>query len=289
VGHRARRGRAIKVIWDAHEIYEEVAQGDAEHRERNRRLLRDNCSGVDGFVTINDSIANFYREKYPSLPAATIVKNATVPIEPVTYDGRLHAAAALPLEQSVVLYQGGFAEKRGLRDLVAAARYLDSRWTLVMMGWGRIEGELKAVGNEVNGARADRAYPAVVFIPAAPQAELPMWTAGALVGLIPYERTGLNHLYCTPNKLWEYPNANVPILCSPLVEMTKVIEENGVGWLLPETSTPEAIAEVINGLSDEDLTRAREACASYIARDNWSTYEGALLGLYERILAREAA
>jgi glycosyltransferase involved in cell wall biosynthesis len=116
-----------------------------------------------------------------------------------------------------------------------------------------------------------------------------MWTAGALVGLIPYERTGLNHLYCTPNKLWEYPNANVPILCSPLVEMTKVIEENGVGWLLPETSTPEAIAAVVNNLSDEDLTRAREACASYIARDNWSTYEGALLGLYERILARQAA
>lgn len=280
-GHRARRKCGAKLVWDAHEIYEEVAQSDEATRRRNRRLLWANQTGVDAFITINASIAAFYAQNYKALPPAVIVKNATLPIRRVVYDGRLHDAAQLPRDQRIVLYQGGFAEKRGLRNLVAAARHLDPSWTLVMMGWGGLENTLREIAADVAAGTPERERLAVAFVQAAPQAELPLWTAGAEVGLIPYEKTGLNHLYCTPNKLWEYPNADVPILCSPLVEMSKVIQEHRVGWLLPEEATPQAIAARINALGAEELKSARAACQAYIAADNWSVYERRLLALYE--------
>src|SRR5690606_40601034 len=70
------------------------------------------------------------------------------------------------------------------------------------------------------------------------------------------ENVGLNHLYCTPNKLWEYPAAGVPILCSPLVEMTKIVQQYDTGWLLPEPAQPNTISQIINGLSaDRKSTR----------------------------------
>jgi glycosyltransferase involved in cell wall biosynthesis len=283
VGAAVKKKTGAILVWDAHEIYEEVAQGNEEHARMCRSLMRAHEKDVDEFITINDSIAAFYQEKYPKLPKATIIKNATLYSERVSYDGRLHEAAGLPLTQKIALYQGGFAEKRGLRLLVSMAAGLDPDWTLVMMGWGKLEAELKESAASILSETAQRDLPAVAFLPPAKQDELVYWTAGGTVGLIPYENVGLNHLYCTPNKLWEYPAAGVPILCSPLVEMTKSVRENGTGWTLPEESDPKAIASIINNLAPDAIEQARAACYAYIEEDNWSKYGKRLVQLYERL------
>jgi len=283
VGAAVKKKTGAILVWDAHEIYEEVAQGNEEHARMCRALMRAHEKDVDEFITINDSIAAFYQEKYPRLPKATIIKNATLYSQRVAYDGRLHEAAGLPGTQKITLYQGGFAEKRGLRLLISMAAYLDPDWTLVMMGWGKLEAELKESAAAILSETAGRSVPAIVFLPPARQDELLYWTAGGTVGLIPYENVGLNHLYCTPNKLWEYPAAGVPILCSPLVEMTKSVQENGTGWTLPEESDPKAIASIINNLAPEAIEQARAACYAYIEEDNWSRYGKRLVQLYKRL------
>lgn len=271
------------LVWDAHEIYEELAQAGHAQKRDNRNRISKAQSTVDGFVTINESIATFYRENYPGLPSATIVKNAAIKAEPVDYDGQLHDAAGLLREQKIVLYQGGFADKRGLDSLVKAAEYLDGQWTLVMMGWGTREPVLRALADGVLERTDNRPLPAVCFLDGVPQEELVTWTAGAEVGVIPYEPCGLNHIYCTPNKLWEYPNAGVPILCTALVELERAVDRNGLGWVLPEGPTPEDIAALINDLTPPQLEMARNACRRFIEGDNWSVYGDRLLELYRML------
>lgn len=283
IGAIVKRRLGARLVWDAHEIYEEIAQGNASHAEVCRTLLRRHQPDVDYFITINESIAEFYKTHYPSLPPARIVKNAAPYTPLVSYDGRMHEACGMPRTQKIALYQGGFSEKRGLRDLVHAARHLNDDWTLVMMGWGTLEAELKAIGAEINTARPDRTVPAISFLPAAKQSELVYWTAGGTIGLIPYENVGLNHLFCTPNKLWEYPAAGVPILCSPLVEMTKTVLTHGTGWLLPESTDPHSIAAAINNLTPEMIETASQACLTFIQNDNWKTYGDRVIDLYEEI------
>jgi glycosyltransferase involved in cell wall biosynthesis len=281
-GARVRDETGAHLVFDAHEIYEEVAQAPRGVRRAYRKRMTRFQDRVDGFVTINDSIGEFYRKNYPKLPPATIVKNATW-LEPAfAYDGCLHTAAGVARDQRIALYQGGFSEKRGLRTLVQAAEFLDPRWTLVMMGWGALEDDLRHIAEILPNA-PDRAVdrPAVVFLPPVGQAELVKWTAGASVGLIPYERIGLNHLYCTPNKLWEYPNAGVPIVCSDLVELRKAVLRNQIGWLLPPDADAHSVAATLNRLSDADLETARARCAEYIRKDNFEVYARSLLELYE--------
>jgi glycosyltransferase involved in cell wall biosynthesis len=275
-----KRRYGCPIVWDAHEIYEDMANLDKGRAAFVRSLLREAQGHVGGFVTINESIAAFYRRNYPALPAPTVVMNATVAAEPPVYDGRLHDAAGLPRDRKIVLFQGGFAPKRGLSELVRAAASFDSRWTLVMMGWGPMEEELRKLAASLPSARDDAA---TVFVPGAPQEELQLWTAGGTVGLIPYENTGLNHLYCTPNKLWEYPNAGVPILCSDLVEMSRMVTEHGTGRLIPRDFTAEDIAAAVNALTDEDLVAMRENCAAFVRTNNWSVYEPRLLALYRSL------
>ncbi len=283
-GVRAKRQTGARLVFDAHEIYEEVAQGNERLKRRYKKMLRKHEGDVDDFITINDSIASFYAENYPRLPKAVIIKNATVRAESFVYDGRMHAAAELPLKQKILLYQGGFATKRGLITLVEAAQWLQPDWTLVMMGWGTLEKTLKKSADEVLAAtKATRKTPAVIFLPPASHEELAQWSAGGTIGVIPYENIGLNHLYCSPNKLWEYPNAGVPILCSPLVEMTKTVKENKIGWLFPEELTPEILAEAVNAISDKEIARARKACRLFLKQDNWSIYAKRLIDLYKNM------
>jgi glycosyltransferase involved in cell wall biosynthesis len=270
----------VQLVWDAHEIYEALAGVNPERAQENAALIAANQGFVDHFITINASIARFYKEHYPELPTANVVMNAAVAGPMPQYDGRLHAAAALPRTQQILLFQGGFGPDRGLPQLVEAAFSLPPEWTLVMMGWGPLETELRALASQAQ--RADDC-PAVVFLPGVPQQELQQWTAGATIGVIPYENTSLNHLYCTPNKLWEYPAAGVPVLASDLVEMATILEAYPFGFLLPREFTSADIVSVVTGLSAQMITQARANASRFLEANNWSVWEKNLLAVYQEI------
>jgi glycosyltransferase involved in cell wall biosynthesis len=287
VGIMAKLFLRCLVVYDAHEIYEEVAQGTADGARTYRRIHRLGQRRIDAFVTINDSIATWYAEHYPPLPKAVVIKNATNLAGPIEYDGRLHDAAQLPRERKILLYQGGFSTKRGLEYLVQSARYLTDEWALVMMGWGNLEANLRDIAAEINSDRKQAGRPdAVVFIPPAPQRELALWTAGGTVGIIPYEKIGLNHWFCTPNKLWEYPNASLPVLVSPFPELSAPVLEYGYGWLLPEEQDPKLLGDLIVSLTDIQISEARDNCSKFMRSDNWATYASRLVDLYAQLSIR---
>ena len=274
------------VIYDAHEIYEEIAQASPEISKIYRSKHKKYLPIVDGFVTINESISSWYTENYPDIPRPVIVMNATIRTPVAQYDGRLHEAADLPRSQKILLYQGGYSPKRGLEYLVKSAAYLPAGWSLVLMGWGRLEERLRDLAHKIDHEVAAPARAArICFVPPAPQSELALWSAGATIGVIPYENVGLNHWYCTPNKLWEYPNADVPILVSPFPELRKPVEKYGFGWLLSEDQDPAKLAAQVAALSDSDIERAKKACAVYSDKEHWAKYEVELLRLYDEILS----
>lgn len=269
------------IVWDAHEIYEDLASIQPERASVNSRIIRENVKHIDGFVTLNQSIADFYRESYSDLPEATLIPNAVERAARADYDGRLHRAAGLLPDQKIVLFQGGFSRNRGIHALLEASLLLDQDWSLVFMGWGNLEIDIQRYIDEQPSRPSGRA--SVTMIPGAPHDELLSWTAGASLGTIPYENTGLNHLYCSPNKLWEYPAAGVPVLVSDMPEMKKKIDKYGIGMAVSRDLQPEEIAAAINGLSDGDLGRMRSRCASYSMAENWQTYEPVLLGLHRKL------
>lgn len=276
-----KRGKS-KLVFDAHELYDHLAQSNREHSHLNKFLLKKYSKSVDMFITINESFEKYYSIAYPKFPPAIVIKNAAKISEKFRYDGRLHDAAGIDRKKKILLYQGGFADKRGLQSLLLSANYLQNDWQLVFMGWGNFKVELdktlelmklKNNGQEIN----------VKFVKTAPQEELPLWTSGATVGVIPYENSGLNHWYCTPNKLWEYPNAGVPILGSPFPEIRKVVEGHEVGWLLPDPLEPKQIAEIVNNLEIDEISQASKNCKKYMKNDNWSVYEKRLLKGYREL------
>jgi glycosyltransferase involved in cell wall biosynthesis len=100
----------------------------------------------------------------------------------------------------------------------------------------------------------------------------------------------LNHWIATPNKLWEYPGAGVPLIVQPFPEMRRVVETYRCGWLLPGKLTPAAIAGLVASLTDEMTAAAQEGCRRFIEEDSWpAIYRSRLLDLYEEIERRGAS
>lgn len=279
VAAKYANARGAKLLFDAHEIYDHLAQSEDELSELNGKILRKYSGEVDLFITINDSIARYYHKNYPALPPAIVIKNATKKAEAFEYDGRLHAAAGLARETRILIYQGGYAPKRGLIPLLLSAEYLDPRWSIVFMGWDKLEEELRRVAESLK-MKNPELDARIRFVPRVKQSELPYWTAGASLGAIPYENTGLNHWYCNPNKLWEYPNAGVPIIASPFPELRRMIESHSIGWLLPDPLNARDIAAAVNALDDHELKEAAQNCTEFIASDNWDVYANRLKQVY---------
>jgi glycosyltransferase involved in cell wall biosynthesis len=287
-GYRIKRALGIPLVYDAHEIYEAAVSRVAGVTDYYARIHEKYLRHVDGFIAVNDSAALYYRHAYPEAPKAVVIRNAIALTPTLPYDGRLHDAAGLPNSQKVLLYQGGFSAERGLPVLVRSASMLPDDWTLVMMGWGPLAGLLKQIAASSarrDGSASDNAK--VRFIPAAPARELKSWTQGASVGIIPYEGKMLNHWISTPNKLWEYPAAGVPLIVQPFPEMRRVVTAYRCGWTLPETLTASAIADLVSGLTDDMIAEAKAGCQKFVEADNWyARYEKRLLDLYAGLPAK---
>ncbi len=268
-----------KIVWDAHEVYEDLASSDRRSGANTRKLIKRCERCVDAFVTINDSIARFYQKHY-RLPKAAVIMNATTHAGPVHNDGRLRRAAGLSLNRKIMIFQGGLSPKRGLTVLAEAAFDLPEPWSIVIMGWGPLETHLRQIAEKVNLGRAPGSE-RIAFVEAAPQEELVHLTAGADLGIIPYEDHGLNHRYCTPNKLWEFPNAGVPIVATALDEMEAMISAWGTGFLMPRNIRPLDIVELLEGLKHDRILEARRNCARFASEMAWSRFEPALLEIYK--------
>ena len=279
LGAAYKRKYGCRLVYDSHEIAEEQHPIEPRRQKDLIAVQTKAAPMVEEFVTVNDEIGSFLNRRYPALPPVTVVMNGSP-----SYSHRRPAPRTsttpqkLPVRE-ILLYQGGFAEGRGLLAVLDAAEHLRDPWHIVFMGWGSFERAMKAHLTKLTDAARARVH----FLPSVPQAKLRDWSAGAAVGIIPYEHTCLNHYYCSPNKLWEYPSAGVPILASDFPVMRDMILSNGVGWVL-EGDDGKAIAAAVLRLTDAELEKKRRNCFAFGQWSNWDYYADRLVALYAGLM-----
>ena len=108
----------------------------------------------------------------------------------------------------------------------------------------------------------------MLFAPPVPQRELLGYVAAADLGVIPYnDRHLLNTLLCSPNKLYEFVEAGVPVCASDLPELARFVALHKIGLSGP-MSTPRQIAAAIDlclqakargEFTDQSFCQARHA------------------------------
>ena len=283
-GVAIKRKYGGKLIWDTHEIYEDMPEPDPGLAAVARKTILEATPEVDAVITVTRGLADYYHQTHPELPEATVVMNAAPRTEPVTDDGRLRTALDVAPDTRILFYQGVMTINRGLPTLIDAAALLPEGWVLAMIGDGPLKPELEAqLRRQTARLGRQRAW----LLPGVAHAELAHWTVGATLGVMPYENTALNTLYAGPNKLWEFPAAGVPFIAPRLPEIERIVERYGTGFLMPMDFDAQTIADRVAGLSDAELAQAREAGAGFLDEMSWERFTPRLGDVYAGLINRE--
>jgi glycosyltransferase involved in cell wall biosynthesis len=246
VAYRAAQKSGARLVYDAHELFPEMANRWVRLKRRAwRRLEKRMTPRTDLNITVNDLIAEEMARRYGIRPPLVVLNCPNPPpdFDPRARHNHLRERLELPDEHPVVLYQGWMSEGRGLENLVRAAPLLAKGAVVVFMGYGEYEGELRRLAEAHGEGR-------VLFLPAVPQRDLLAYCASADVGVIPYQAVDLNNYYTSPNKLFDFIQAALPIVASDLPFLRRVIVGEG-GGVVAKLDAPEDYKRAIN----EVLTR----------------------------------
>jgi len=223
--------------------------------------------GIDALITQNAGRAAIYAAEYKPRKAPVVVHNYK-PRRFVSPNNLLRRAAGLGPEHRIVLYQGLLHHGRMLDTLVRAAAHLDSSDRIVLMGpvkkWWKTTGS-KLLQDPVIGSR-------VIVLPPVTFEEVASYCADADVGVIVYERTTRNNIFCEPGKLCDYVHAGVPVVAPSLPTITPIVKGLGIGELFEEQS-PEAVADAIRAVLSRNRATWQPTIAAAAEKLCWETQE----------------
>jgi glycosyltransferase involved in cell wall biosynthesis len=274
----AARRPGTRVVYDSHEWF------PFQFTDRNveRYWLEIECTHIkqaDAVITVNESIADELAGCHGIDTPAVVynsygIGNGVAPVDEETFARHF----GVNDRKFTVLYQGNFAADRNIETLIAAFRQLNGSARLFLLGDGPHRHALQQCCRAAGMKN-------VHFGGWISQAELLRYTARADLGVIPYlGGTCRNTLYCTPNKLFEFIEARVPICASDLPELRKIITQHGNGGVYPMDSATR-IAEAIHDAQTCAERGAFSATCLDTARDaySWSKQVESLLGVYDRL------
>jgi len=264
-------GIDLPLIYDAHEFYEEQVLATQDRIAWLRKTYARASDKMNALITVSPGLKRLYADHYPCFPSATLIYNAPEAKSLGPYDGRLHNALSLSRDTKILLYQGRVSVGRGLLDVALASKYLPENWVTVFMGYGQLHSAIPDM---------KRLY----TMDAVPNDELHNWTRGANLGLIPYPASTANHIYCLPNKLWEYPLAGVPVLSNNLVDISTVLEKWEIGVTYRRDGQGVALAKAVTDIRDEDLLAMQSNCTTFAATENWGEYQKEFLNIVALLL-----
>jgi glycosyltransferase involved in cell wall biosynthesis len=248
----ASRIRRVPLIYDSHELFTEVPE------LIDRKTVQSIWRWIEGrlvprlkyAVTVNYSIATIYRRLYGT--PFRVVRNVPEKIE---YKHRSPG----PGERQFIIYQGALNVGRGLEMMIDAMQYLDNV-LFILAGTGDIHEDLKR--RVVRKGLEER----VEFRGRMMPADLVPLTITADLGISLEEDRGLNYRYALPNKLFDYIQCRVPVLCSALPEMTRIVESYGIGISTAERD-PEKLAGIIRYMLKERSRGAWKDALDSAARE----------------------
>ncbi|WP_165191000.1 glycosyltransferase [Caulobacter soli] len=283
-GVTVARKLGVPLIYDAHEVYPEISSLTAA--EKTFLLARESAlvKHCDALITVNPFCGHFMEKRYGSKPFEVITNatERTPALEANPRPRRFHEKLGLPADVRVLCYQGWFSkEGRGLAELVAAMADVREDVHLVMIGYGDRE-YFRGIA-ERSGC-TERVH----ILDAVPWTELLEWSASADVGIIPYQPIDFNHKFCSPNKLYEFIAARLPILANDLVYLRQVIEGEGFG-MVAELTNPANMAAAINTMFDPEtdiVSRSRQDMIAKGPAWEWPVEAEKLLAIYDRVIAR---
>lgn len=142
-----------------------------------------------------------------------------------------------------IIYQGVVDFTRGLLYFIDAIKYLDDRFKLIIVGYGKDFNTMMEYVKESNLNEK------VIFINKVPRNVLHDVIRLCDIGIVAYANLSLNEVYCEPNKLYDYANVGLPLIVTNQINLVKILNKYKIGKIVgfeqDKKNYPKEIADAI--------------------------------------------
>lgn len=269
----ASKWKKVSLIYDSHEYFTEVPELIDRKLTRGIWLYLERriFPKLKSVYTVNQALANIYHEKYNV--SVSVIRNLPIAKK-----------IAISKEKSpILIYQGALNLGRGIELMIDAMQHLPN-YQLWIVGRGDVEQALKA---QIQNLGLQNRVIMKGFIP---WKELSDLTQQAKLGLSLECDMGENYRNATPNKLYDYIQAKVPVLVSDLPGMREIVSKYQVGAILKENArTPLLLAKVIESLlaQPEQYRTWVTHCLWASEELNWEQEKEKLIEIYRNSISKD--
>lgn len=254
--------KKVDLVFDAHELFTEVPELAKSPLKKKIWLWveRKFASKADVFITVNQSLADQFNVRYAITPI--VVRNVPIKLpllKPITRE-----ELDIPKDVLICVLQGsGLNHGRGLLETIEAFTMLPHA-VLLVVGSGTALNDARQKAEEREIAHR------IKFIPRQPYEKMMQYTQLADVGLAYDTHPCLNFHLALPNKIFDYFQAGIAVLCGPQPEIQGLVAHYGCGRVM-ENITPETIAENITYFIEnrDELSQMKHQSFQASKLENW--------------------
>jgi glycosyltransferase involved in cell wall biosynthesis len=269
------RIKGIPLIYDSHEIFCEVPELKNSPLKKSlwEKLERYIVPKLNYCITVNKSIAGYFSEKYKT--HFSVVRN--IPQPTASFKLKSRADLDLPMNKKIAIFQGaGINIHRGAEELVEAMQYTPNVYLLIV-GGGDVFPIIKQLTSQFNLEKKIR------ILDKLPKEELLHYTFNADLGISIDKDTNLNYRFSLPNKLFDYIQAGLPVMASPLPEIKYIITRYDIGDFI-DTHAPEHIGQKMEEMLSSPHYKTWKQNTRMAADGNtWETEKLKLIDLVKSI------
>lgn len=271
----------IKLIYDSHELWSQASNNLTMPKPLlyiQNSIEKKIIKKCDSIITVSPSIVKYLKKVYNLCESPILIRNIPFLYKNVEKEKLFHKQFKLDDTKRILIYQGVISKGRGIEKLIEAMKYVDEKIVFVILGNGSMVENYKNFVKELN--LQNRVY----FHPAVSPDVLVKYTASADLGVSLIKNICLSYYYSLPNKMFEYIQAEIPVLCSNYPDMEDIVTNYRVGEVTnPDDSNN--IADAINKiLSDNKMYKEYvDNCISAKTELNWQCESKKLIKLYQSL------
>jgi glycosyltransferase involved in cell wall biosynthesis len=266
----AAKARGMRFVYFPFELYgEQIVKPTPAVAWLERFILR-HC--VDAVITQNDCRAAVLKDERGSRRDPLIVHNYKSVRPEHRAGGKLRAAHGIGPDKRIVLYEGVIVDGRWLEFVAQSVLHLPDDVVLVMMGQEKLKWRM-VFAEQIKAALATGR---LIVAPPVPHDDLPDYVADADVGVIIYDDSVRNNVFCEPGKLTDYIAVGVPVVAPNFPTIGPVVRGYDIG-LCFDGHSPEAIAETLRQVLQRPKSEWAPALERACSELTWETQAPNLL------------
>ena len=260
-----------KLVYDSHELFTEVPEliNRTFVRKFWLQIEKNIVPKLNYCITVSNSISEHYYSIYHT--KFIVIRN-------LPFATNKYSTNSFPFKtdnQKIILYQGAINKGRGLELMLEVMTYLEET-VFVIIGNGDIEPSIK------HKIAAKKLQDKVQLIVRMKPEKLMQLTPLADLGISLEEDLGLNYKYALPNKLFDYIQAEIPVLVSDLPEMKNILSKYKVGEIV-ENRNPKILANQIKKILKKGKINYKNQLEKAAVELNWEKEKSKLINLFEKL------